>query len=520
MDIKECQQELNTLYCDTTQRNILHSHLKKYNIINFPKSNLILKNNYINDNEIKDKKNYIFNINSEKNIFINKYCNALDIKKINDFLTKKKDNKLIYYFKFICNEHYSNNNILEKYIYEYQINKFISDINYNNYLINNDVYKLLMNIFDIFYFKYINDHDIVFNENIKLDDIIFKDIIINLNFSLINSIRGKINSKFFTREKNRIILDYNTINKLYDKLITSIKKNKFRFNKINIIRPITFFELNGNDIFFSKNGNLINTNLNKYYIHNKIRHNFGSIIYKNYVNSLTLDIILKQINIIIEYLNVNNIEEINNLENKEQKTNLVDSSNSLLNNKLDTKFLELINNDATNIETFIDSILFQIIFTLYKINIIYPSFRHNDLHMKNIIIYSKKNERNSYYNIDNNIFLIKKKFGLKIIDLELSSINQIIFNKYIDNKYFYNTYGLSNETKPDYDLHFFLNILYNNTKVNKYKEFVLRYIPTEYLFNNNICVNNWRLRKKQKLNLCFDKILSDKIFSKFLLYKL
>ena len=517
MDIKECQQELNSLFCRIFQRNILYTHLKKYNIINFPKSNLILKNNSVlNNGEITENNSkHIFNIN-----FNNKYCDTLDIKKINDFLLKKKDNQLIYYFKFICNEIYSNNNILEKYIYEYQINKFISDINYNNHLINNDIYKLLMNIFDIFYFKYINDHDIVFNDNIKHDDIIFKDIIINLNFNSINSIRGKINSKFFNREKNKIVLDYDTINKLYDKLIISIKKNKLKFNKINIIRPITFFELNGNDIFINKSGSQINTSLNKFYIHNKITHNFGSIIYKNYIESLTLDIILKQTNIIIEYLNVNNIEDINNLENKEKITDLTNGCNILLNKKIDSNFLKLIDNNATNIEEFIDSILFQIIFTLYKIYIIYPSFRHNDLHMKNIIIYSKKNERNSYYNIDNNIFLIKKKFGLKIIDFELSSINQIIFNKYIDNKCFYNTYGLSNETKPDYDLHFFLNILYNNTKVNKYKEFVLRYIPSEYLFNNNICVNNWRLRKRLKLNLCFDKILSDKIFSKFLLYKL
>lgn len=504
MDIKECQQELNTLYCDTTQRNILHSHLKKYNIINFPKSNLILKNNYINDNEIKDKKNYIFNINSEKNIFINKYCNALDIKKINDFLTKKKDNKLIYYFKFICNEHYSNNNILEKYIYEYQINKFVSDINYNSCFINNDIYNLLINIFDTFYFKYKNNNDIIFNNNIKYDNFIFNNIVINLDLNLNNEIHGKINSKFFNLENNKIVLNYNEIYILYNKLIGYIRKNKCNINKINVIRPITFFELNGNDIFLNKNSSKIGIYLNKFYTHNKINNNFGCIIYKNYTDSITLDSVLKNIHIITNNYNIDNL-------------NNIDISNF---KNLEYKFLKIIDNNINNIEYLIDSIIFQILFTLYKITSIYPSFRHNDLHMKNVIIYPKNKEKNSYYTLDNKIYIINKKYKLKLIDYELSSINQVIFNKYIDNECFNNTYGLNNNINLDYDLHFFFNILYNHIKINKYKDFVLRYIKKEYLVNNNLFINNWRIKKEIKLNLSFEKILSDTIFNKFLLYKL
>lgn len=519
MDIKECQQELNTLFCDTFQRNILHSHLKKYNIINFPKSNLILKNNSNNDNETKEKKNtYIFNINTNKNLFNNKYCNTLDIKKINDFLLKKNESKLLYYFKFICNEYYSNNNILEKYIYEYQINKFISDINYNNYLVNNDIYNLLINIFDTFYFKYKNNQDIVFNNNIKYDDIFFKNIIINLDLNLNNEIPGKINSKYFNLENNKVVLDYNEVNNLYNKLTNNVKKNKLRFNKINVIRPITFFEINGNNIFINKNGNKINTYLNKYYNYNKINHNFGCIIYKNYQDSLTLDFLLKQVNNILKYVNLNDTN-LNEPNSNDSKTNNINYSNIDINN-IDTIFFKLIEQEPKKVELLIDSIIFQVIFTLYKITLIYPSFRHNDLHMKNIIIYPKNKEKNNYYTIGNKIFLIKKKFGLKIIDFELSSINQVIFNKYIDNDCFSNTYGLSNESKIDYDLHFFFNILYNNIKINKYKNFILKYIPKEYLMNNNMCVNNWRIKKNLKLNLNFEKILSDSIFNKFLLYKL
>ena len=49
-------------------------------------------------------------------------------------------------------------------------------------------------------------------------------------------------------------------------------KNKLRFNKITVIRPIFF--LNKCIIFINKNGNKINTYLNKYYSYNKINHNW------------------------------------------------------------------------------------------------------------------------------------------------------------------------------------------------------------------------------------------------------
>ena len=58
---------INTLFCDVTNET-LHSHLKKYNIINFPKSNLILKILVIMITKQKKEKNtYIFNINTNKN---------------------------------------------------------------------------------------------------------------------------------------------------------------------------------------------------------------------------------------------------------------------------------------------------------------------------------------------------------------------------------------------------------------------------------------------------------------------
>ena len=102
------------------------------------------------------------------------------------------------------------------------------------------------------------------------------------------------------------------------------KKNKLRFNKINVIRPITFFEINGNNIFINKNGNKINTYLNKYYSYNKINHNFGCIIYKNYQDSLTLDFLLKQVNNILKYVNLNDT----NLNEPNSNASLISFSNS------------------------------------------------------------------------------------------------------------------------------------------------------------------------------------------------
>ena len=124
------------------------------------------------------------------------------------------------------------------------------------------------------------------------------------------------------------------------------------------------------------------------------------------------------------------------------------------------------------IQTMSDAVLMKVIGSvmriMFRIRKKFPDFRHNDLHLKNI--------------------MIQRISQPVIIDFELAGSR-------VRNK----LYGLTRNTKPYYDTHFFLNSVY--TQVFKRRKmfpktysWLLRVLPPGFRGGNTRFVNNYRLR--------------------------
>jgi hypothetical protein len=117
-------------------------------------------------------------------------------------------------------------------------------------------------------------------------------------------------------------------------------------------------------------------------------------------------------------------------------------------------------------------LLFQIIHTLAVIQNEYPTFRHNNLILNNILIYCKNKSDiiYSYNGFQNDVFNIPNNgFDIKICNFENSTINKFYGNS------IYNPY---------YDIYIFFTDLMKNIKCNNdINTFINKYIPDK--FNEN-----------------------------------
>lgn len=74
-------------------------------------------------------------------------------------------------------------------------------------------------------------------------------------------------------------------------------------------------------------------------------------------------------------------------------------------------------------------ILFQVIYTIYAIQKIYPNFKHNDLHLGNVLVRKMKYSDVRCYKVGRKMFKIENcKFFATIIDFGRSSMQEIIEN--------------------------------------------------------------------------------------------
>ncbi len=97
------------------------------------------------------------------------------------------------------------------------------------------------------------------------------------------------------------------------------------------------------------------------------------------------------------------------------------------------EWIALINENKNNtklkkkFDVFIRSFMFRIIYTLHCILLRYPSFRHNDLHLDNIIMNLNETDDSSTYDLENDMsFLISNLLGFpRIIDFGWSSLDGI-----------------------------------------------------------------------------------------------
>jgi hypothetical protein len=148
------------------------------------------------------------------------------------------------------------------------------------------------------------------------------------------------------------------------------------------------------------------------------------------------------------------------------------------------------------------NLLFQVIHTLATIQDEYPTFRHNKLHPKNIMMYQKKKPNGATLYTYNgvNYYLPDNDFEIKIANFSYSTIPEY-FNSL-------NIVPLNDKKNKYFDIHYFLNILYNNAHMDdETLSFLSRALPEKYRNKTN----NYYLEKNVEHTTPKD-LLNDKYF--------
>ena len=160
------------------------------------------------------------------------------------------------------------------------------------------------------------------------------------------------------------------------------------------------------------------------------------------------------------------------------------------------------------------TIICQVLITLYNIKQKYPSFRHNDLHLGNVLVEKTTDKKVKFRN---GIEINTEGVEARINDFGLSKI-QGYNNPLINKNNFKEKYGIYPGNHEMYDIHYFLNAVYdeiiNMNGYMKTKEFIRRLLPLEYLTNESPVVRNFRLRsdvKHEKLP-SFESVFRDPYF--------
>jgi len=148
-------------------------------------------------------------------------------------------------------------------------------------------------------------------------------------------------------------------------------------------------------------------------------------------------------------------------------------------------------------------IITQVLYRLYEIQKIMPTFRHNDLHLDNVMI-SREGKKNGYtlYNIGRHKVL-RKNMGIVsyLSDFGFSNYSGLEQQDVISGMH-KEGYGIAKNSHPTYDAHFFLNCLYNKYKNEQLfrgtKIFLETIFSPSYLKRESQHVENYRLRYNVK----------------------
>ena len=152
------------------------------------------------------------------------------------------------------------------------------------------------------------------------------------------------------------------------------------------------------------------------------------------------------------------------------------------------------------------SIIVQVCYNLYRIHKKFPAFRHHDLHTDNILVRPVTKKKLSIevdevkYTIDNG------GLELVMIDFGFSSFPDIP-NPLVNTKRYHNI-GIHRNSNKYYDLHFFLNSLYNELAISARKQpmvpdhgprvagkvFVGTLFTRDYIGYRSSKLKNYRLR--------------------------
>jgi len=164
-------------------------------------------------------------------------------------------------------------------------------------------------------------------------------------------------------------------------------------------------------------------------------------------------------------------------------------------------------------------IITDVLYNLYRIHKKYPSFRHNDLHGKNVLLRTRAPTlKTTIYKIGN--------MNLEVEDIGLDTLLTDYGLSYTDtirNPKIYGLdkgYGIAPTSHVMYDAHLFLNAMFlicariNTESSRSVISFIQRILPKEYIGLKTNKIENFRLRLNAdhtKLPT-FEKIFSDSFF--------
>ena len=161
-------------------------------------------------------------------------------------------------------------------------------------------------------------------------------------------------------------------------------------------------------------------------------------------------------------------------------------------------------------------ILFQVIWTLSELHKKFPSFRHNDLHTDNVFVDDRVTTSGSV--LYGNFLVPNIGMNAMLGDFGFANMQADGFrNPKVQSGEYTSEYGIAINSDYRYDIHFFLNDIYQSSKNQNVKNFIKRHFPSEYLTTNSKVVAKNRLKfgiDHSKLPT-FEQLLGDKIFRFF-----
>jgi len=174
-------------------------------------------------------------------------------------------------------------------------------------------------------------------------------------------------------------------------------------------------------------------------------------------------------------------------------------------------------------------IIFQILFTLARVQQDYPAFRHNDMKANNVLVQLtniKNNQPNRRYcyKIDNAKFYIPNiNLQIKIWDFDFACIEGIIENNKVNSDWT-KKINISKKENKYYDLHYFFNTLiskrffpqfYEGGAPPEIVEFVHRIIPEKFRNGSKHVNKKGRIQIDTEFTTPYKIIMEDPLFEKY-----
>jgi serine/threonine protein kinase len=168
------------------------------------------------------------------------------------------------------------------------------------------------------------------------------------------------------------------------------------------------------------------------------------------------------------------------------------------------------------------SIIIQVVYILWAIHQEFPTFRHHDLHLDNIMVLKKRTSTDKVLTTGNTtVEFNDAKIEIKLMDFGLSTEKSIVNPAVKKSTTFKSQYGIFPGSDKGYDLHLFLISLYNAQGAVTSARFIESlfikslFIKSGYLKRSSDVTSEFRLRSDVKHDLpSFEEVLSHPYFSR------